>query len=268
MDYISVRIPLESQLSRWLPALLVLAGLSLFLLGLRGLPAALGASAGTQGAPLAAGSAQGFRPMLEPDTATTPASSSQSSAAAADTAAGEPASASEESGESGAAATNRPVRLAIPEIGLTAPVISAALVKAEAEQVDVYQWTAPDFFAAGWHYDSAEPGGQGNVVINGHHNAFGEVFRDLDQLRQGDRIFVYGNQNSTPFAYQVTRVFTLKERQQSLETRLENAQWIEQTDDERLTLITCWPYESNSHRLIVIAEPLNERTGGGELEMD
>jgi LPXTG-site transpeptidase (sortase) family protein len=25
--------------------------------------------------------------------------------------------------------------------------------------------------------------------------------------------------------------------------------------DERLTLITCWPYETNTHRLIIVALP-------------
>lgn len=37
---------------------------------------------------------------------------------------------------------------------------------------------------------------------------------------------------------------------------LENAQFMAQTDDERLTLITCWPYETNTHRLILIARPV------------
>ena len=40
----------------------------------------------------------------------------------------------------------------------------------------------PDFFAAGWHTDSTPPGFPGNTVLNGHHNIYGEVFRDLDKV--------------------------------------------------------------------------------------
>jgi sortase A len=42
-----------------------------------------------------------------------------------------------------------------------------------------------------------------------------------------------------------------------LSVRRKNAQWIMPTGDERLTLVTCWPYEwpGNSHRVIVVARP-------------
>ena len=39
--------------------------------------------------------------------------------------------------------------------------------------------------------------------------------------------------------------------------RRANAQWIAPTDDERLTLVTCWPYISNTHRLIIVAKPVS-----------
>jgi sortase A len=41
----------------------------------------------------------------------------------------------------------------------------------------------------------------------------------------------------------------------SEEKRLENARWIGPFPDERLTLVTCWPYTNNTHRVIVIAKP-------------
>jgi sortase A len=49
----------------------------------------------------------------------------------------------------------------------------------------------------------------------------------------------------------------LPERDMDMDTRMENARWILPSTDERLTLITCWPAESNTHRLIVVAQPLN-----------
>jgi LPXTG-site transpeptidase (sortase) family protein len=46
------------------------------------------------------------------------------------------------------------------------------------------------------------------------------------------------------------------ERFARLEQRVENARWILPSEDERLTLITCWPYESNTHRLVLVAKPV------------
>jgi sortase A len=50
------------------------------------------------------------------------------------------------------------------------------------------------------------------------------------------------------------------ERSATPEERLDNARWILPSNDERLTLITCWPYDSNSHRLILVAAPLPRET--------
>jgi hypothetical protein len=41
----------------------------------------------------------------------------------------------------------------------------------------------------------------------------------------------------------------LPERFEPLETRLENAQWILPSDDERITVVTCWPHDSTPHRV-------------------
>ncbi|MCS6962618.1 MAG: sortase, partial [Thermoflexus sp.] len=56
----------------------------------------------------------------------------------------------------------------------------------------------------------------------------------------------------------------IPERGRPLSERLANARWIQVTEDERLTLITCWPYTSNTHRLIVIARPLPLQDGPGK----
>jgi sortase A len=49
----------------------------------------------------------------------------------------------------------------------------------------------------------------------------------------------------------------LPERDQPLQVRLKNAQWVASSQDERLTLITCWPFNSNTHRLVIVATPIN-----------
>ena len=40
------------------------------------------------------------------------------------------------------------------------------------------------------------------------------------------------------------------------------ALWITPSTDVRLTLVSCWPYSSNTQRLIVIALPLPTATTG------
>lgn len=153
-----------------------------------------------------------------------------------------------------------PVRILIPAIGLDAPIVSAGISLVRLQSEMFYQWDAPDFFAAGWDGNSARLGAGGNTVLIGHHNIDGEVFRDLHLLQPGAVVAVFGQGGD--HSYRVTKVLILKEKYQDLATRLANAIYIEPTKDERLTLVTCWPYVSNTHRLIVIAEPFDNSPGG------
>ncbi len=146
-----------------------------------------------------------------------------------------------------------PTRIVIPTINLDAPVVEVGVEPVVANGTTYYQWLVPNGFKAGWHDGSARLGQPGNTVLNGHHNVFGEVFRDLINLAEGDEIILYDDQ--VAFVYRVTEVELLPERDQPLEIRLENAQWIAPTADERITLVTCWPYTDNTHRLVVVAQP-------------
>lgn len=152
-----------------------------------------------------------------------------------------------------------PDRIVIPAIDLDAPVIPAEEEKVAIDGVEYYQYLAPDQFAAGWHSNSAPLGEVGNTVLNGHHNVYGKVFANIVYLEPGDRIFVYSGSHAVEF--QVANVLLLKERDASLEKRIENARWIEPSNDVRLTLVTCWPEYTNTHRLIVVASPA---PGGNE----
>ena len=92
-------------------------------------------------------------------------------------------------------------------------------------------------------------------LMNGHNNVFGEVFRFLDQAVVGDTIEVFSG--TQEFTYEIIETVIVAERDQPLEVRAQNAEWIAPTTDERLTLISCYPYTSNSHRLIVVAKPVS-----------
>ena len=148
-----------------------------------------------------------------------------------------------------------PVRISIPDIELNADIINAGNKEIHQGDKTYIQWLAPDEYAVGWHFDSAYLGIHGNTVLNGHHNVYGKVFENLDKLVSGDEIFIYGNDLQV-YQYKVSNTMILPERDVSLEERLENARWILPSEDERITLITCWPYFSNTHRLIIVAIPL------------
>jgi LPXTG-site transpeptidase (sortase) family protein len=148
-----------------------------------------------------------------------------------------------------------PDRLAISAIQLDVPIQAAEYEEVEIQGVTYRQWLAPDSRTVGWQSTSAALGDRGNTVLIGHHNIDGEVFRDLDKLEVGDLISVYSNQKI--FEYRLKMKLILPEKYESVETKLENARWIQATQDERLTLVTCWPYETNTHRLILVAEPVD-----------
>lgn len=147
-----------------------------------------------------------------------------------------------------------PTRILIPAIELDAPISPIGLEPFKQDGENYYRWQVPERFEAGWHNSSQPLGRAGNTVLSGHHNVHGEVFRDLVDLQPGDSVILYDDDGQ--FTYQVTELVIILEKGQPLEVRLENAQWIEPSDDERLTLVTCWPYDSNSHRLVVVAKPV------------
>ncbi len=148
----------------------------------------------------------------------------------------------------------QPIRIVIPQIDLDAPVVESQLTPIESDGQTYYQWQVPNGFMAGWHNSSALLGQKGNTVLNGHHNIFGELFRDLIDLEQGAEIVIYDDKRA--FTYRVTEKWILPERGQPLEVRLANARWMAAANDERITLVTCWPYTDNSHRLIIVAKPV------------
>jgi sortase A len=142
----------------------------------------------------------------------------------------------------------------IPAIGLDAPVVTTTWEVVDVGGVQQAVWQVPPMRAAGWHQGSAPLGVPGNTVLNGHNTTHGEVFRDLYRVQPGDRIFLYSN--SRVFVYEVDEVLILPEAGQPLEVRLANARYIQPTQDERVTLVTCHPYGSLRYRLIVIAKPI------------
>lgn len=147
-----------------------------------------------------------------------------------------------------------PVRIGIPSIGLDAPVVpvgwEARIVNGDFQG---NEWETADF-AAGYHETSALPGSVGNTVISGHNNIRGAVFKDLFEVNLGDRISLQDADGRT-FHYEVVESFVVREEGATEAERRDNTQWIRQTPDERLTLVSCFPPWSNTHRIIVLGFP-------------
>ncbi len=86
-----------------------------------------------------------------------------------------------------------------------------------------------------------------NTVIAGHRGYYGAlIFRYLDQLEQGDLVYV--NYLGEEAIYKVTGQLVIKPTNKEV---LRPAK-----GKELVTLFTCHPYPQNSHRLLVKAERL------------
>jgi sortase A len=146
-----------------------------------------------------------------------------------------------------------PTRITIPAIGLDAPVVSVGIKEiVEGDHVRRV-WEVADY-AAGFHRGMARPGHAGNTVLSGHNNIRGEVFRDLYKLQTGDDIYLWVG--DMPYHYQVSVKYRIPIKGAPPEVLQDNLRWIMPTEDQRLTLLTCWPNWSNTHRIIVIAFPV------------
>lgn len=92
----------------------------------------------------------------------------------------------------------------------------------------------------GQHIGSADPGENGNLILSGHDDIYGEVFRYLDQLEPGDEVTVFTAQNS--YVYVVTEKMIVAPTY---------VQVLNPTADATITLITCYPYLIDTQRVVI-----------------
>lgn len=95
----------------------------------------------------------------------------------------------------------------------------------------------------GQHLGTANPGQNGNVVLSAHNDIFGELFRDLDQLQPGDEVIV--STATRDFVYRVTGWRIVEPT--AVEVMAPTAR-------PTVTLISCYPYLVDSHRIVVFGE--------------
>ena len=153
------------------------------------------------------------------------------------------------------AQTDPPTRIIIPSVQIDAPVVPVGWEMIPGKEGrDSAQWQVAEY-AVGHHQGSANPGEIGNVVMSGHVDWKGEVFRNLHKTERGAEVYVYSGDRE--YLYIVQDKVLVKEEGPDVtdEMRRQNAAYMNPTPDQTLTLITCWPYGVDDHRLIVIAKP-------------
>jgi sortase A len=124
----------------------------------------------------------------------------------------------------------QPVRIVIPSIGVDAPVI-------QGDDEDSLK------LGVGHHLGSANPGERGNMVLAAHNDIFGEIFRYLPDMQLEDEIVVY----TATQAYH----YTVKAKRIIEETQ---GEVMDPTREPVVTLISCYPYMIDTHRIVVIGE--------------
>lgn len=124
---------------------------------------------------------------------------------------------------------NHAIRLQIPKINQDVPVVEGD----GPEQLKK---------GVGHHIYSANPGENGNVVLSAHNDIHGEIFRDLDQLDEGDLVILFSARQS--YTYVVQDVLIVEPTQ---------VEYLESTGEAVTTLISCYPYLIDNKRIVVIA---------------
>ena len=88
----------------------------------------------------------------------------------------------------------------------------------------------------------------GNCVIAGHRNyTFGTYFNRLNEVQVGDMI--YFDTRTETYAYQVSEIQVVEP---------DDLEILDDRDSEQLTLYTCTPLYIATHRLVVIADRVEE----------
>lgn len=158
-------------------------------------------------------------------------------------------------------------RLVIPAINLDRKVVEVGWTTEEIAGQAVAVWDV-DRYRVGHHRGSSNPGGGSNIVLAGHSGGTAYPFNDLFYLKPGDLIEV--TSAGQLYQYTVTEQHLVDEVGQPLEQRLENARFMEPTDEEVITMIACWPLTGPAkftQRVIIRATPIQMPAIAPELSL-
>jgi sortase A len=145
------------------------------------------------------------------------------------------------------------IRLSIPVINLNTSIKETY----PKEETSVFGkekiiWE-PVAFSVGHYNTSGNPGEGANIVLAGHNNTEGAVFQHLDQLEPGDELILFTENNE--FHYQVQKKYIIPYFGVEEQGDAILQSFAAPRPSEMVTLISCWPYATNSHRIVIIAIP-------------
>jgi LPXTG-site transpeptidase (sortase) family protein len=142
-------------------------------------------------------------------------------------------------------------QISIPSLGVESKVIPVGWrIQFEDEiQSSEFEWDSPGA-DVGWVITSALPDETGNVILYGHNNLYGKIFEHLADLVKGDKVYLQtGNQR---WEYEVRYNLVLPILGASRDQLKSYQKYLHPTQDARVTLISCWPPISNTHRVVII----------------
>lgn len=146
-----------------------------------------------------------------------------------------------------------PVRIAIPKIGVNSRIVETTYEPFWWNGQQSLRWKAVSR-AVGHHDTTARPGEAGNMVLSGHNNTAGAVFRYLPDLTAGDEIIVYTADETHRYHVEFSEIVRWTgATDEQIARHLELGG---NTSQEALTLISCWPYATYTHRIYVRALPV------------
>ncbi|MBV9024171.1 MAG: class E sortase [Streptomycetaceae bacterium] len=126
----------------------------------------------------------------------------------------------------------------------------------------VYQGTGPEQLRSGLgHFDGTEVAGQvGNFVLAGHRSGIpAPPLRGIDRIKPGAAIIVSTPERIT-YTYTVTSVSTVAPTDVAVTAQVPGQPSAMPTK-AMLTLITCWPADGHSKRVVVEAALASSRGG-------
>lgn len=121
------------------------------------------------------------------------------------------------------------VRIQIPAIGIDAPVVMG----------DGWEQLKK---GVGQHLGTPNPGQKGNIVVSAHNDVFGEIFRDLDQLKSGDEVVLFTSARTYTYIVRQTQIVEPTQVEVMLPAQ-----------EAVITLISCYPYLVDNQRIVVSA---------------
>lgn len=121
------------------------------------------------------------------------------------------------------------IRIQIPAIGVDAPIV----------QGDGWEQLKK---GVGQHIGTANPGKDGNMVLSAHNDIFGEIFRELDQLKAGDQVIIHTNQRAYTYVISSSKIVE--------PTQVEV---MDPASQPKVTLVSCYPYLVDDQRIVVTA---------------